>query len=78
MMKYYNELSQVKLIETIKRDAEKAGLSSKAIHNISGYSTIVRAAQDLLNSGFSLSMLMSRGAGQSQRLQCGTLKFILK
>jgi len=43
------------------RIARKAGLDESAIEGISGHSMRVGAAQDLLNSGASMPMIMQRG-----------------
>jgi len=44
-----------------KRIARKAGLDESAIEGISGHSMRVGAAQDLLNSGASMPIIMQRG-----------------
>ena len=44
-----------------KRIARKAGLDESAIESISGHSMRVGAAQDLLNSGASMPVIMQRG-----------------
>jgi integrase len=44
-----------------KRIARKAGLDKSAIEDISGHSMRVGAAQDLLNSGASMPIIMQRG-----------------
>jgi integrase len=44
-----------------KRIARNAGLDESAIERISGHSMRVGAAQDLLNSGASMPIIMQRG-----------------
>ena len=44
-----------------KKIARKAGLNESEIENISGHSMRVGAAQDLLNSGASMPIIMQRG-----------------
>ena len=44
-----------------KRIARKAGLDEWVIEGISGHSMRVGAAQDLLNSGASMPIIMQRG-----------------
>jgi integrase len=44
-----------------KKIARKAGLDKSAIEGISGHSMRVGAAQDLLNSGASMPIIMQRG-----------------
>ena len=44
-----------------KKIAKKAGLDESAIEGISGHSMRVGAAQDLLNSGASMPIIMQRG-----------------
>ena len=44
-----------------KKIAKKAGLDESAIKGISGHSMRVGAAQDLLKSGASMSIIMQRG-----------------
>jgi integrase len=44
-----------------KRIARKAGLNESEIEGISGHSMRVGAAQDLLNSGASMPIIMQRG-----------------
>jgi integrase len=44
-----------------KKIARKAGLDESAIEGISGHSMRVGAAQDLLNSGASMPIIMQRG-----------------
>lgn len=44
-----------------KRIARKAGISELEIKGISGHSMRVGAAQDLLNSGASMPIIMQRG-----------------
>ena len=52
-----------------KKIARKAGLDESAIEGISGHSMRVGAAQDLLNSGASLPIIMQRG----RRPKTGTI-----
>ena len=44
-----------------KKIARKAGLNESEIQGISGHSMRVGAAQDLLNSGASMPIIMQRG-----------------
>ena len=44
-----------------KKIARKAGLDESGIKSISGHSLRVGAAQDLLNSGASMPIIMQRG-----------------
>lgn len=58
---YLNFLSPGQINRIYKRIAMAAKVSKEQIKNISGHSIRVGAAQDLINSGVSLPILMNRG-----------------
>lgn len=59
--KLTEKLDSSQLAKIYKKLAKKANFKDEEIKNISGHSTRVGAAQDLLLSGASLALIMSRG-----------------
>jgi hypothetical protein len=56
-----NSLSSRQINRIHKRFARQAGLDELVVEGISGYSMRIGAAQDLLNSGASMPIIMQRG-----------------
>jgi site-specific recombinase XerD len=59
--KITNSFSAAQINRIYKRLAERAGLSKDLVDQISGHSLRVGHAQDMVNSGESLPMIMSKG-----------------
>jgi hypothetical protein len=59
--KMTQQLDSSQLARVYKKIARSAGFNAAIISEISGHSTRVGAAQDLLLSGASLPMIMNRG-----------------
>ena len=55
------QISAGQINRIYKKVAKKAGLDKSEIQGISGHSMRVGAAQDLLNSGASIPIIMQRG-----------------